>query len=156
MVVGFATYFLYRQIDSAVEKHVYTSHIKINHVGDFLADLLFNANFYTILAIVMTVLILSLVVFRGINSNFNRMEEVLAMMCVGDFSKPYQASSAFSEIGNIAELLEKARIDNQVRFEQIRITIDEIESAIDDSDDIGKVSTGRDKLNVILSEVSLS
>jgi len=154
-IIGLATYFIYLQIDTAVEKHLYSTHIKIDRVGDFLADLLFEANFYTILAVVIVVLVVSLVIFRGINRNFSRMEETLTAMSLGNYSAPYIAGRPFTEIGNLASLIEQARTANQSRSEQIKTALDNLEQGLGSPDNPELLKTGKEQLDKLLIEISL-
>ena len=154
-VVGLATYVLYLQIETAVEKHLYSTHIQINQVGDFLVNLLFRANFYTILTLFIVVLMVSLVIFRGINRNFNRMEEALTAMSLGNYSSPYIAGRSFTEIGNLAALLEQARVANKSRSEQIKAALDSLEQGSAASGDTELLKAGKDQLDKLLNEVSL-
>lgn len=154
-VVGLATYFLYLQIDAAVEKHLFTTHIKINQVGDFLVDLLFRANFYTVLAVFIVVLIVSLMIFRGINRNFSRMEKTLSAMSLGNYATPYIAGRSFTEIGNLASLLEQARVANQSRSEKIKAALDNLERGSVPPGDPVLLKAGKDQLDKLLTKVSL-
>lgn len=154
-IVGLATYVLYLQIDTAVEKHLYSTHIKINQVGDFLVELLFEVNFYTISAVFIVVLVVSLIVFRGINRNFSRMEETLVAMGSGNYSTPYIAGRSFTEIGNLASLLEQARVINRNRFEQINAALDALEQGSVPPGDPALLQAGKDRLDKLLDEISL-
>lgn len=155
VIIGVATYFLYLQINTTVEKHLYSTHIKINRVGDFLVDLLFTANFYTIFAIVTVVLVVSLVLFRGINHNFSRMEETLSALSVGNYAVPYAAGGSFTEIGNLASLIEQARTANQSRSEQIKSALDMLEESVAQGDPT-LLKEGKGQLDKILNEITLS
>lgn len=154
-IIGLATYFLYLQIDTAVEKHLYSTHIKIDRVGDFLVDLLFKANFYTILAVVVVVLVVSLLIFRGINRNFSRMEETFTAMSLGNYSAPYVAGRPFTEIGNLASLIELARTANQSRSEQIKTALDNLEKGLESPDNSASLKAGKEQLDMLLDEISL-
>ncbi len=154
-VVGLATGFLYLQIGAAVEDHLYRTHIKIERVGDFLVDLMFSANFYSILAIVLTVLVISLMVFKGINATFQRIDSAIETMALGDFSQPYRQGYAFAEVGDLRFLLEQVRLDNQNRFSQLSSVLAELEEGVEQQDK-DRINTGKIQLDMILSEIELS
>ena len=155
-VVCLASWYLYLQIDAAVEAHLYRTHIKIEKVGDFLVDLLFVANSYSILAVVLTVLAVSLLIFKGINKTFTRMDDSITAMSHGDFSQPYRPGPAFAEVGQLASLLEKSRIANSARFEQISAALDIVAQGASGSGDLNLLRKGKAQLDLALNDLSLS
>ena len=154
--VGLGTYFLFLQIRAAVEQHLYTTHIKIERVGDFLVNLLFSVNFYIILIVVMVVLILSLAIFRKINGNFSRMEETIQAMAEGNFTRPFTCEGCFMEAGDLTAILEQTRINNLARFEQLNEALNDLEEGTLDSADPKLIARGKDKLKKLLDNISLS
>lgn len=154
-VVGFATWYLYRKIEAAVENHLYRTHIKIERVGDFLVDLMFTANFYAILAVVLTVLLVSLLFFMGINRTFKQIDTAIEVMARGDFSQPYQQGNTFTEVGDLRFLLEQARTKNQNRFFQLDAALNELEQGAQNKE-TKQLNKGKAQLDLILSEISLS
>lgn len=154
--IGLSCWFLFLQIAAAVENHLYRTHIKIEKVGDFLVDLLYVTNFYSILAIVLTVLVVSLLIFKGINKNFKKIDDTIATMSCGDFSKPYELGHAFTEVGRLASLLEESRCINLDRFNQIQSALDLIERGATGSGDLGSLKKGKAQLDLTLNDISIS
>lgn len=155
-IIGLGTFFLFLQIRAAVERHLYTTHIKVERVGDFLVNLLFSINFYIILIVVVAVLILSLVIFRKINSNFSRMEETIQAMAAGDFTRPFTCNGCFMEAEDLTSILEQTRINNLTRFEQLNEALNDLEQGTLKSVDQNLLKIGKDKLQILLQNISLS
>lgn len=153
IIVGLGTYFLFLQVRAAVEQHLYSTHIKIERVGDFLVNLLFSTNFTIILIIVAVILILSLIIFRKINNNFSKMEETIQAMAEGDFNKPFSCDGCFMEAGDLTSILEQTRINNLTRFEQLNDALNDLEQG---SADQKLLQNGKDKLRKLLDNISLS
>ena len=156
VIVGVGTYFLFLQIQAAVEQHLYSTHIKIERVGDFLVNLLFNTNFTIIFFVVVTILLLSLFIFRRINHNFSKMEGTIQAMAEGDFSKPFSCDRCFLEAGDLTSVLEQTRINNLARFEQLNEALNELEQGALESVDQKLLESGKDKLKKLLDNISLS
>lgn len=154
-VVGVSIWFLYRQLQSAVVSHLYRTHIKVERVGDFLVDLMFSTNFYAVLSIVSGVLVISLLVFMGINRTFGRIDKAVEAMAQGDFSQPYKRGYAFTEVGDLRFLLEQARTKNQTRFLQLEAVLGELEQGVRHQDD-EMIKKGKAQLDLILSEITLT
>jgi len=152
-IVGLGTYFLFLQIRAAVEQHLYSTHLKIEKVGDFLVNLLFSVNFYIILIVVGAILILSLIIFRRINNNFASMEKTIQAMAEGDFNSPFTCDRCFLEAGDLTSILEQTRINNLARFEQLNDALNDLEQG---SADQKFLQRGKDKLNNLLDNISLS
>ncbi len=152
-IVGLGTYFLFLQIRAAVEQHLYSTHIKIERVGDFLVNLLFSVNFYIILIVVVAILILSLIIFRRINSNFSSMEETIQAMAEGNFNEPFTCDGCFMEAGDLTAIIEQARTNNLTRFEQLNDALNDLEQG---SADQKLLQNGKDKLKKLLDNISLS
>ncbi|MCF6266426.1 MAG: hypothetical protein L3J57_07770 [Desulfuromusa sp.] len=155
-IVGLGSYFLFFQINAAVERHLYSTHIKIDRAGDFLVDLLFSVNFYIILVVVMTILLLSLFIFKRINRHFSRMEETIQVMAEGNFTRPFTCDDCFMEIGDLTSILEQARINNLTRFEQLSEALNDLEQGTLSSADPKLLHSGKDKLKKLLDNISLS
>lgn len=153
-VVGLATWSLFVQIETAVESHLYRTHIRIDRVGDFLVDLMFRVNFYAILGIVLIVLIASLLVFRGINRTFQKMDRVIAAMAEGNFDIACEKGTPFTEVGDLRHLLEQARTQNKARYTRLETAIGALEMGINNHD-IEQLEKGRIELDLVLREVSL-
>jgi Zn-finger nucleic acid-binding protein len=151
-IVGLGSFMLFLQIRAAVERHLYSTHIKIERVGDFLVNLLFNVNFYILLGVVVTVLVLSLLIFRRININFSRMEETIQAMAEGNFNKPFSCDGCFMKAGDLDTILEQARINNYARFEQLNEALLDLEQGSDPK----LLQHGKEKLTTLLENVSLS
>ena len=152
VIVGVGTYFLFLQIQAAVDQHLYSTHIKIERVGDFLVNLLFHTNFTIILIVVMTILLLSLLIFRRINHNFSKMEGTIQAMSEGDFSKPFSCDGCFMEAGDLTSVLEQTRINNLARFEQLNEALNDLEQGADQN--LSK--RGKEKLTHLLKNITLS
>jgi methyl-accepting chemotaxis protein len=155
-IVGLGTFILFFQINAAVERHLYSTHIKIERVGDFLVNLLFGVNFYIILTVVIVVLLLSLLIFKKINSNFSRMEETIQAMAEGDFAKPFTCDRCFMEAGDLTSILEQSRMNNLARFEQLNEALNDLEQGTLKSADQKLLESGKDKLKKLLGTISLS
>ncbi|WP_321392990.1 hypothetical protein [uncultured Desulfuromusa sp.] len=155
-IVGLGTFFLFLQIRAAVERHLYSTHIKIEQVGDFLVLLLFRTNFTIVFTIVAAILILSLLIFRRINKNFASMEKTIQSMAEGDFNKPFTCDRCFMEAGDLTSLLEQTRIKNRTRFEQLDEALNDLEQGTLSSADPELLKRGQDKLEHLLENISLS
>lgn len=154
MIVGMASWILYRQINLAVEKHLYRTHIRIEKVGDFLFDLLFAANFYTILTLMVIVLILSLFIFIRINRTFSGLEDRLSRMAECDFSENHEPQFKLVEIGQLNELIETLRITNRKRVGEINQALIMIEQALE-AQDRQQLLTGKELLDNLLKKIKL-
>ena len=152
-IVGLGTYVLFFQIRAAVEQHLYSTHLKIERMGDFLVNLLFSVNFYLILIVVGAILLLSLIIFRRINNNFASMEKTIQAMAEGDFNRPFTCDRCFLEAGDLTSILEQTRINNLTRFEQLNDALNDLEQG---SADQKLLQKGKDKLNKLLENISLS
>lgn len=150
-LVGLGSFFLFLQIRAAVEQHLYSTHIKIERVGDFLVNLLFRINFTIIFFIVAVILILSLIIFRRINNNFASMEKTIQAMAEGDFTKPFSCDGCFMEAGDLTPLLEQTRINNLARFELLDEALHDLEQGADPK----LLQSGKEKLATLLETISL-
>lgn len=154
IIVGLATWLLYLQINGAVEKHLYRTHIQIEKVGDFLVELLFSINFYALLAVVVVTLLISIFVFRAINRRFEQMEQAIAVMGAGNLSQPLQQGHRFADVGELSALLEKARLKTQADFNQISHALDDLERGLSQAGSNEDLKRGRDKLDEVLRTIS--
>lgn len=153
-IVGLVTFFLYRQIAQAVETHLYSTHVKIARVGDFLRDLLFDANFIVILAIISTVLMLSLVVFRRINRNFEQIDQSIMAMSSADFSGSIVPSGTFFKIGRLSEIIEDVRGGYAERFELLDKALMDLDHGCE-SGNAALLKSGQCRLEAALSEITI-
>lgn len=145
---------LHQNIKSAVENHLYRTHIHIEKVGDFLFELLFQINFYTIFSVVAVVLILSLVLFQKINRKFAQLGLSVEAMGKGDFSSSYAADGSWSEVGNLTVLLEKVRKVNHERLLKLESALELLEKGCSGSGDIGLITKGKKDLDSIVKSIS--
>lgn len=153
-VVCLSSWFLYLQIQTAVEKHLYRTHIKIDKVGDFLVELLFVSNFYSILAIVLTVLVVSLLVFKKLNHTFHKIDDSIVTMSSGDFNHPYSREHSFAEVGQLASLLVETCSVNQDRFGQILSAFDTLEQGATKPANTELLKQGKEQLDLVLNDIS--
>jgi len=152
VIAGFGTYALFLKIQTAVEQHLYSTHIKIERVGDFLVSLLFNTNAVIILLVVLTILVLSLLIFQKINKNFTKLEESIQRMAGGDFSRAFDCGGCFMETVNLTSILEQTRINNLARFQQLNEALDDLEQGTD----LELMQRGKDNLSNLLGNITLS
>jgi methyl-accepting chemotaxis protein len=154
LIVGLSSWFLFGQIKTAVNKHLYSTHMKVDQVGDFLANLLFSANFISVLAIVLTVLTLSLLVFNRINRKFSQLDAVITKMGQGDFGSTRLVPSRILEVGELTKVVEQTRQNSQERYVALDNALSELEHGCA-SADLGQIETGKKQLDAVLVEISL-
>lgn len=154
VIVGLSSWFLFVQIKRAVEKNLYSTHMKVDQVGDFLARLLFSANFTSVLAIVVTVLLLSLLVFHRINRKFAQLDAAIVEMGRGDFSSTGLVASRFLEVGELTAVVARTRQNCQTRFAVLDRTLTALEQACTAADP-EQLKTGKDRLDAVLADITL-
>lgn len=146
---------LYLRIESAVENHLYRTHIHIEKVGDFLIDLLFQANFYAISAIVLVVIVLSLTLFHKINSKFDRLGEAVETMGRGETFTFTGGDRSWSEVGNLSALLSDIQKVNDERFLALNNALDILEAGCTGSaDNIQQLEKGKEDLDKVIQSIS--
>jgi methyl-accepting chemotaxis protein len=147
---------LHQRIESAVESHLYRTHIHIEKVGDFLIDLLFQINFYAILAIVLIVILLSLTFFHKINKKFDQLGEAVERMGRGEGNALIDEDQSWSEIGSITLLLNSIQEDNDDRFAVIENALDMLEAGCAGAGDVLMIKNGKDELDQVLQSISIT
>lgn len=156
IVVGLGMGVLYWQIGKAVEQHLYSTHLRIERVGDFLADLMFNTNFIISIGIILVVLALSLIIFRRINHNFSKMDLAIQAMAQGDFTHPFVCDKCFLEAGELRAILERTRIEHLYRFQLLQGALNDLEGVVMTAADQTAVLRGKEKLALLLENISLA
>lgn len=148
-------YCLYLSIQKTLEIGLYSSHLKVDRSGDLLLGILSRTNIFAILAIVILVMLLSLYVFKRLNTHFFRMECRIDAMSQGDFTSPTQSQSRFNEISRLISLIDETGNDYRKRYEDIRDALHSIEETLNAGGDSEKLKAGRSKIHALLQEVTL-
>lgn len=110
---------LYSQARLELEKHFFSSHLKITNTGEIFRDLLIRINLFSAALIIILVILLSLYIFHRLNIHFQRMEMRFEAMGQGDFSPSPQPPSRFNEISTLINLAEHTRENYRQRFQKI-------------------------------------
>lgn len=154
---GVVTALLYHYVKAELERHLYSSHLKIGHTGEILSSHLLAVNVMAIFAIVILVMAVSLIVFSRLNRHFLRLENALHAMSRGDFNPRLLPPSRIQEITLLINMTEKTREDYGSRFAALAAVLDELERACLAQAPIErqKLRECADKLGVVLSGIEL-
>lgn len=152
---GLAVLALYVSAKLALEKYFFSSHLKISDSGEIFGGLLIKTNFISSVLIVMLVMLLSLYVFRRLNTHFQRMEDRFDGMGRGDFSLPAQQLSSFNEISSLITLSEQTRLDYRQRFAELDLLLAKLDDRLASDAPAAELRDLADKLAGHLRRVNL-
>lgn len=152
---GLAVLALYMDARLVLEKHLFSSHIKISNTGEIFRTLMIRANVVSVFIIVVLIMILSLYVFRRLNSHFHRMEERFDAIGRGDFSLPAQQLSRFNEISTLINLSEQIRQDYRQRFTNLDGLLEKLDKMLTDGAPEAELRRVADELTVQLRHIHL-
>lgn len=127
---GLSVSALYVQARMALEKLLFSSHLKITHTGEIFRGLLINTNLIASALMVVLVMLLSLYIFRRLNMHFSQMEMRFEAMGRGDFSPTPQLSSRFNEVSTLIKLSEQTRQNYRERFRDIEALLNKLEGRL--------------------------
>lgn len=127
---GLAVTALYAQSRAALEKYLFSSHLKITHTGEIFSGLLIRTNLISSALVVVLVMLLSLYIFRRLNTHFFQMEARFAAMGQGDFSPRPQLPSRFKEVSTLINLSEQTRQNYRERFREIEALLNKLEESL--------------------------
>lgn len=127
---GLAVTVLYAQSRMALEKYLFSSHLKITHTGEIFSSLLIRTNLISSALVVVLVMLLSLYIFRRLNTHFSRMEARFDAMGRGDFSPLPPLPSRFKEVSNLINLSEQTRQNYCERFRDIEALLKKLEESL--------------------------
>lgn len=131
--VGLAVIALYVQSHRALEKYLFSSHLKITNTGEIFKGLIISTNLISSVLVIILVVLFSLYIFHRLNRHFSQMEERFDAMGRGDFSPLPQLTSRFNEVSDLILLSEETRQNYHKRFQDIAILLHKLE---------GKISSG--------------
>lgn len=127
---GVAVAALYVQASWALEKYLFSSHLKITDTGEIFSGLLIRTNLVSAAFMIALVMLLSLYIFHRLNTHFSRMEERFDAMGRGDFSPLPQLPSRFNEVSTLIDLAEQTRQNYRERFREIEALLNELEKKL--------------------------
>jgi len=127
---GLSVTALYVQARMALEKYLFSSHLKITHTGEIFSGLLIKTNLIGSALMIVLVMLLSLYIFRRLNTHFSRMEARLDAMGRGDFSPLPQLPSRFNEVSTLINLSEQTRQNYRERFREIEALLNKLEEKL--------------------------
>ncbi len=154
-LAGLVTWILSIQMRTAIEDHLYSSHLNIQRTGDFMFDLLVRTNMFAVFGILALVLVISSIIVGRLNRHFHRMCKTLQAMSRGDFTTPDIPESRFHEITNLIHLVEDLKLHYRKKFATIHDALAEIELGCDQLPDTIRLKRGRDRLQHLLDQVYL-
>lgn len=154
LIVGVSSWYLFLKVQDAVTTHLYSTHMKVERVGDFLFDLLFKANLSLALVIVAVVIILSLVVFNRINRKFSHFDTAIMTMANGDFTSTGLTPSCFFEVGDLTNVVNGTRQDSQKRLATLVEVLAELENGVE-KDDPDRLHSGKKRLDALFVDLDL-
>lgn len=146
---------LYVQARMALEKYLFSSHLKITHTGEIFSGLLIKTNLIGAALMIVLVILLSLSLFRRLNTHFFRMEARFDAMGRGDFSPLPQLPSRFNEVSTLINLSEQTRQNYHERFREIEELLNKLEESLTAGAATTELRELSKKLAVHLSWVSL-
>jgi hypothetical protein len=127
---GLAVTALYAQARMALEKYLFSSHLKITHTGEIFSGLLIRTNLISSALVIVLVMLLSLYIFRRLNTHFFRMEARFDAMGRGDFSPLPQLPSRFKEVSTLIHHSEQTRQKYRERFREIELLLNKLEKSL--------------------------
>lgn len=154
-IAGLVAFLFYRNGQRVLIENLYRSHFKAESSGEMLSDLLLKTNVFAVIAIIVVVIVLSFIVFRRLNVHFFRMEKRLDAMARGDFHTPPQPASHFNEISQLIDLVQTVQRHYGERFQDLAQVLDEIERACRGEGEPERLRAAKEKLRIILAQVSL-
>lgn len=152
---GLAVTALYVQARMTLEKYLFSSHLKITHTGEIFSGLLIKTNLISSALMIVLVLLLSLYIFRRLNTHFFRMEERFDAMGRGDFSPSPQPPSRFNEVSTLINLSEQTRQNYHERFRKIEALLNKLEDRLTTGAATAELREISKELAVHLQRVSL-
>lgn len=138
-----------------LEKFLFSSHLKITNSGEIFGGLMLNINLISLVLIVVLIVLLSLYVFRRLNTHFYQMEDRFNGMGRGDFSLPAQQLSCFNEISSLITLSEQTRQDYRQRFAELDLLLDKLDDRLAAAAPAEELGDLAEKLATHLRRVSL-
>lgn len=127
---GLAVLALYVQARMELEKHLFSSHLKITHTGEIFSGLLIKTNLISSALMIVLVILLSLYIFRRLNMHFSQMQSRFDAMGQGDFSPLPQLPSSFHEVSTLINLSEQTRQNYRERFREIEALLNKVEERL--------------------------
>lgn len=127
---GLSVTALYAQARIVLEKYLFSSHLKITHTGEIFSGLLIKTNLISSALMIVLVMLLSLYIFRRLNTHFSRMEARFDAMGRGDFSPLPQLPSRFNEVSTLINLSEQTRQNYRERFREIEGLLNKLEASL--------------------------
>lgn len=152
---GLSVTALYVQARMALEKYLFSSHLKITHTGEIFSGLLIKTNLIGSALMIVLVMLLSLYIFRRLNTHFFRMEARLDAMGRGDFSPLPQLPSRFNEVSTLINLSEQTRQNYRERFREIEVLLNKLEEKLTAGAATAELREISKELAVHLQRVSL-
>ena len=152
---GLAVIALYVQSRLALEKYLFSSHLKITHTGEIFSGLIIKTNLVSSAFMIVLVMLLSLYIFRRLNLHFFRMETRFDAMGRGDFSPLPQLASRFNEVSNLIKLSEQTRQNYHGRFREIETLLNRLEDSLTAGAATAELREISKELAVHLQRVSL-
>lgn len=154
-LAGLVTWILSIQMRTAIENHLYSSHLNIQRTGDFMFDLLVRTNMFAVVGILALVLIISSIIIGRLNRHFHRMCQTLQAMSRGNFDTPDIPESRFHEITNLIRLIGELKLHYRKKFATIHDVLAEIEQGCTELPDKHRLISGRERLQHLLDQVYL-
>jgi len=154
-VTGVATFLLHGRIKQVVEHYLYSSHIRVARTGDFLLDLMFQGNLWSMLAIVAVILLLSLVVFRRLNNHFSLLEDKLLNLAAGNDDMSPLPASHFNAIAELQRLAHDTQESFKDRHTELLATLADLETACMNSVEGDALAAGKARLDALLKGMRL-
>lgn len=152
-LAGLVTVLLYRNVRTELERHLYSSHLKIGSTGEILSGHLLTVNILALCAIVSVVMAVSLVIFSRLNRHFSRLGSAIDAFGRGDFAPRPLPPSHIQEITLLMNLTERTREDYRSRFEALTVALDELERACQCPVEPQRLQACAEKLRAVLRQV---
>ena len=152
---GLSVLVLYRQARQELEKYLFSSHLKITHTGEIFSELLIKINLISATLIIVLVMLLSLYIFRRLNTHFLRMETRFDAMGRGDFSPLPQQPSRFNEVSTLINLAEQTRQNYRERYQNIETLLSKLEESLTNNAGVSELSEHAKALAEHLQRVRL-
>lgn len=152
---GLSVAVLYRQARQELEKYLFASHLKITHTGEIFSELLIKINLISATLTIVLVILLSLYIFRRLNTHFLRMETRFDAMGRGDFSLLPQPPSRFNEVSTLINLAEQTRQNYRERYQNIEVLLSKLEKSLKNNAAVTELSEHSKALAECLQRVNL-
>jgi hypothetical protein len=121
-------------VGQAIEKNLYSTHIKFESVGGFLFNIFFYTNLFVIFLVVFSVIIMSLIFFKKINTSFSGLDKIILKLSRADFSESLPQKKGLWGIENLSLKLENVRIFLKNENNSLSTLLKEIENGKKDPD----------------------